>query len=249
MGPLALLASLVAVAVLAPTAYAVPVTIDFTGSHDPVNGAEILNGGTFTEGAFSVTVDAFAPKQKVKSLTPADYQPGRLWQFSGPTTVGLGDCNRSERCGRKNGANGEIDNNGKRFDILRIHVDSTGTPIEAIGLSGLQGNDDFAIYGSNDPFPNLFALTPLANGNGRLGHDPDIQITQQFEYYFVVGKLGGRNDDFSLRNIVDTPAADPASTVPEPGTLLLVGFGVTGLAIRRVWHRRARRPPPRMGAP
>ena len=219
---------------LATFAQAAPVTIDFTGANEPVSGLEIVNGSSFTQGAFSVTVDAFATRQRLKSLTPTDYQTGRLWQWSGPTTIGLGDCNRAERCGRKKGTNGEIDNAGKASDILRIHVDSTGTPIDSIGLSKLQRNDDFAIYGSDDPFPNLFALTPLATGSGRQGADQDIVISRQFAYYFVVGKLGGRNDDFVLRNIVDSPAGDPSTpSVPEPGTLLLVASGVTGLVMNR----------------
>jgi PEP-CTERM motif len=238
----AMVASLVIVIGLAPVAQGTPVTIEFAGTHDPVNGTEIVNSSIFTEGAFSVTVDAFAAKQKLKSLTPTDYQTGRLWQWSGPTTFGLGDCNRAERCGgRKGGTDGEVDNTGSRFDILRIHVDSAGTPIDAIGLSKLQQNDDFAIYGSDDPFPNLFALTPLATGNGQLGPDQDIVISQQFVYYFVLGKLGGRNDDFVVRNIVDSPAVDtPASSVPEPGTLPLMASGVTGLVMYRARYSRRR---------
>jgi hypothetical protein len=241
MKALATIASLLAVVGWAPVAQGIPVTIEFAGTPNPGYGVQLGDGTTFTQGPFSVTLDAFAVQRNRKSLTATDYQAGGVWQWSGPTNFGLGECNRSENCaGRKARVNAEIDNRGRHVDILRLHVDSVGTPIEAIGLSALQRNDDFAIYGSDDPFPNLFALTPLATGNGELGPAPDIPILQQFAYYFIVGKPRGRGDDFVVRNIVDSFAGDRVPlSVPEPGTLVLIASGITGLVIARA--RNARR--------
>jgi hypothetical protein len=147
---------------------------------------------------------------------------------------GLGVCSKSWDCPTSgNGDINEIDNNGSTFEVIRLDFGSP-TDVTSIGLSSLDSGlkDSFAIFGSDTPFVNLSALTPLAEGSNLSegSVNPVIAINQLFQYFFVTTEsrsLCSSDSDFLLKSVT---TGTPASA-PEPLSEALTGSGLIALAL------------------
>jgi hypothetical protein len=154
-----------------------------------------------------------------------------------PDDLGLGVCSLPSNCPTTgNGDNNEIDNNGTKFEVIRLDFGSS-TLVTSIGLGSLDGGlkDGFAIFGSNTALPNLSMLTALVQGTNQSAGsvDPVLSINQSFRYFFVAPKDRGAyssDSDFLLRSV--STGVTPSS-VPEPVTCGMLGVGLVGLVALR----------------
>lgn len=227
----ALGAGLIAAVLMGTVNIASATTWNFGGPFGSLGADEV-----FTVGSDSVTASAFTYSE---SGANGIYSVATLIRRNElPNDVGLGVCNSNDGAScttdsTGNGENNEIDNNGPKDDLIRLDFGSSRSGL-VIQLSSVEndsdGNDDYAIYGSNVATPKLSTLVALATGNGSGGANPIRTLSGNFRYLFVtVGSA--QEDDFLLRS------ATASSAVPEPASLLLMGSGLAGIA---VWRRRSK---------
>lgn len=187
----------------------------------------------------------------------AFYYTGGSWQHAtlfgrnqAPNDVGVGICNPGEtaNCGTGQGGGdyNEISNNINP-EVIRITLPTgymwRNVQVSSLDNNGGGGNEHGVLYASNSATPlapgvigtqictfaNSGAQTCVRSGGD--AEDPILTIGtgyQSSHYLYLEARdwnlPTNRNNDFLLRAVTVT------TTVPEPGTWVLLGSGMLGMA-------------------
>ena len=216
----ALVVAALAVLLLAVPASAATIVWDF-GTFPPLN-TQVPSPVSFTSGGFTLVADGISPN--TSATPPFTGPPGAIFIKNLPGDErGLGVCVGNAASGNACGVNNEIDQIPPR-DILRIDRDNLPLTNWQFMMGSVQ-SETWHVWTSNDG--TCTVCTNLGTGTDELFHPiPSNPNTQRFLFF------GSDVGDTLLVQIT-------ASTVPEPSSLMLLGMGVSGLAVILRGRRKA----------
>jgi len=202
------------VVVLALLALALPMAawasgIDFTNQY---GGVSVSAAGLSTTGSELLTFDGFAAAPG-NSLGTVTYSTGAL--ISGSVTCGaVGTC-------------GTFSATGSTFDIL-----GRGTYLKS--LLGYYPHGKFTLFAGSFIGPITWALTSLGPNEHvtytLTGEIYGMLWTGRYVYGTTTQTINTLRDDLSDKGVGSIGKSGGNITVPEPGTLGLLGTGLVGIA-------------------
>ena len=246
--------TLVAAAILALVAISASAT---TVSFVPPAGGFPSGGGFLSGNATTVTIGGIAINGYTLNggANPSNLTGAPLFGRNETGDSGIGICSAGESCTVPGGGDSNELSNEKNQEVLRLTLPS-GNSWVSVTLSSLDNNGGGAperglllTDGPNNTFTVICAFAgagPAASGalspctqTGGTGVEPVFSIPNAYAgslhlYFAPFDWLNGTstNNDFLVE------AATITSTVPEPGSLALIGSGL--LALAGVVRRRTR---------
>jgi hypothetical protein len=229
-----------AVTTLATPAQASTVTFSFTGANST---------GTYTATVGGVTITASAWAINSNGVSTNTFAAGTLGQYSG---YGLGVCDASENGGESGCSSSEkpVDNIGGYDDYVLFYFGGTSVNFSSIVLkSDSTGEEDEHASSDRDASYLVGSLGSISgkkysdfgtftNLNCSSCANPVTFGLTGSGTYLLFGAAKGTtdlNDSFKISSLTITTnsvTGQDISAVPEPGSMVLLGTGILGLASR-----------------